>query len=374
VTRLVVIGGDAAGMSAAAHVQRAGGIEVAVAERGPHTSYSLWGIPYLIGGVLDDPDVLVVRAPEAFRDQGMTVWMRTEAVDVDARAQTVRLDDHQTGRQRDEPYDFLLVATGAHPSMPDVPGMDDYAYPVRTLAEGIARGGPPGGPAGGGPPGGVRGGGGGAAAPAPPPRRARPRARPPAPAAPGISPASSSAVPSAAPPATMPARAARRREGAVGLSEVSVADNLHRLPGTLERQRGRVDAVALARRLIRRIVEDVAQMAAAGCAQHLGASHQERAVGLGVDRTGCEGLIEAWPAGPGVELGLGAEERGPAPGASVGPGRVLAPVAAAEGRLGALLAQDAVLLGGKFGTPFGVRTGKLVRHDRNRTTGRAKAV
>ena len=146
--RLIVIGGDAAGMTAAAHVLRAGGIEVAVAERGPYTSYSMCGIPYFVGGMFDAPDDLVVRTPEEFREQGMTVWMRTEAIAVDPEARTVRLRERSTGAERDEPYDALLLATGAQPSIPGVAGMETYARPLRTLEHGeIVRreldGGPP---------------------------------------------------------------------------------------------------------------------------------------------------------------------------------------------------------------------------------------
>ena len=82
--RLLVIGGDAAGMSAASHVRRADpGAEIVVVERGPYTSYSMCGIPYYLGGLIDEAEELVVRSPAQFRDQGIAVHMRTEAVVID---------------------------------------------------------------------------------------------------------------------------------------------------------------------------------------------------------------------------------------------------------------------------------------------------
>jgi NADPH-dependent 2,4-dienoyl-CoA reductase/sulfur reductase-like enzyme len=135
--RVVIVGGDAAGMSAATHLARAdAGIDVVVVERGPYTSYSACGIPYLVGGEIAEVQDLVVMGPEAFRDMGITVHLRTEAIDVDADRRTVRVRDLGTGAERDEPYDALLLAPGAHPSVPGVDGVADHGHVVRTLDEG----------------------------------------------------------------------------------------------------------------------------------------------------------------------------------------------------------------------------------------------
>lgn len=136
--RLLVVGGDAAGMSAASTVRRgAPDVEVTVVERGSYTSYSMCGIPYLVAGDLDDPEQLVAKSPEAFRAMGMTVQLHTEAVSVDAGARTVRVRDRSSGQERDQPYDELLVATGAHPRPQNVPGLDRYGHVVHTLDEGM---------------------------------------------------------------------------------------------------------------------------------------------------------------------------------------------------------------------------------------------
>jgi Uncharacterized NAD(FAD)-dependent dehydrogenases len=67
--RLIVIGGDAAGMSAAASARRRDPeLEIVALERGPHTSYSACGIPYFVGGLFDDADRLISRTPGEFRE------------------------------------------------------------------------------------------------------------------------------------------------------------------------------------------------------------------------------------------------------------------------------------------------------------------
>jgi len=135
--RLVIVGGDAAGMTAASVVnRRRDDIEIVVIERGPYTSYSMCGIPYHVAGWIEDADDLVSRTPEEFRERGMTVHTRTEAVAIDAGARTVTVHDLETGDARDEPYDALLYATGAHPVVPDLPGLAEHGYVVHTLEEG----------------------------------------------------------------------------------------------------------------------------------------------------------------------------------------------------------------------------------------------
>ncbi|MBD0324181.1 MAG: FAD-dependent oxidoreductase [Aldersonia sp.] len=135
--RLLIVGGDAAGMSAATSVRRARpDVEVVVVERGPYTSYAMCGIPYYVAGEVDDPQQLVAMTPEQFRAMNITVHLRTEATEVDAERQTVRVRDFTSGQERDEPYDQLLIATGAHPVAPDIPGLKEYGHVVHTLDEG----------------------------------------------------------------------------------------------------------------------------------------------------------------------------------------------------------------------------------------------
>jgi NADPH-dependent 2,4-dienoyl-CoA reductase/sulfur reductase-like enzyme len=135
--RLLIVGGDAAGMSAATHVRRAcPEVDIVAIERGSYTSYAMCGIPYYVAGEVEDSQQLVAKRPEEFAAMGITVHLRTEAVAVDAAAQTVHVVNLETGEERDEPYDQLLLATGAHPVPQKIPGMEEYSFVVHTLDEG----------------------------------------------------------------------------------------------------------------------------------------------------------------------------------------------------------------------------------------------
>lgn len=141
--RLAVVGGDAAGMSAAAQAKRRDPeLDVVVYERGAWSSYSACGIPFHLTGEVDPIDALVARSPQEHRANGLDLRMGCEviAVDLDARRITYRDDGAQAGRERVEPFDELLVATGAAATPPPIPGAD-AVDPIRTLeAAGRLRG------------------------------------------------------------------------------------------------------------------------------------------------------------------------------------------------------------------------------------------
>jgi NADPH-dependent 2,4-dienoyl-CoA reductase/sulfur reductase-like enzyme len=134
--RLVVVGGDAAGMSAAMQVRRRRpDTEVVVLEKGSWTSYSACGIPYLVGGVVEDLDDLVARSPQSFRDDhGVDVRTGHEVRALDLDAGEVEAWDHAEGRSIRLGYDRLHLATGAVPVRPDLPGLDlPFVHGVQTL-------------------------------------------------------------------------------------------------------------------------------------------------------------------------------------------------------------------------------------------------
>ena len=131
--RLLIIGGDAAGMSAATTARRRDPeLEILAFERGPYTSYSACGIPYYVGGHVDRADRLLVRAPEQFREAGIEVETRTEVVALDLERRTVRVRAQDGGREREEGWDRLVYATGAEPVVPPIPGAE-ATEPVRTV-------------------------------------------------------------------------------------------------------------------------------------------------------------------------------------------------------------------------------------------------
>ncbi|PJM97741.1 flavoprotein oxidoreductase [Streptomyces sp. CB01373] len=140
--RLVVIGGDAAGMSAASQARRLRGpdeLEIVAFERGHFASFSACGIPYWVGGDVDERDRLIARAPEEHRARGIDLRMRTEVTEIDVAAGRVRARDVDSGAESWTPYDKLVIATGARPVRPDMPGADaPGVHGVQTLDDGQA--------------------------------------------------------------------------------------------------------------------------------------------------------------------------------------------------------------------------------------------
>jgi NADPH-dependent 2,4-dienoyl-CoA reductase/sulfur reductase-like enzyme len=139
--RVVVIGGDAAGMSAASQAKRLAGdrLEIVVLERSHHTSYSACGIPYWIGGDVVGPDALVARTAQQHRANGIDLRLRQEviAVDLDRREVQVRVLDDSSSYALG--FDQVVLAMGAVPVRPPWPGVDaPGVYGVQTLDDGQA--------------------------------------------------------------------------------------------------------------------------------------------------------------------------------------------------------------------------------------------
>ncbi|MYX07523.1 FAD-dependent oxidoreductase [Streptomyces sp. SID8375] len=141
--RLVVVGGDAAGMAAASQARRLrkpGELAITAFERGHFTSYSACGIPYWVGGAVDGPDALIARTAEEHRARDIDLRMRTEVTELDldrGRVRTRELDNG--GRESWTGFDKLVLATGARPLRPDLPGIDaPGVHGVQTLDDGQA--------------------------------------------------------------------------------------------------------------------------------------------------------------------------------------------------------------------------------------------
>lgn len=165
--RVVIVGGVAAGMSAATRLRRLDETaQITVLERGGYPSFANCGLPYYVGGVIEDRSALLVQTPESLRARfGIDVRVRTEAVSIDRAARTVRIRSAADGAaspapegaapavvEEDLPYDALVLAPGAQPFVPPIPGIERAltlrdVEDVDALAAAVATGGPDGGPA-----------------------------------------------------------------------------------------------------------------------------------------------------------------------------------------------------------------------------------
>ncbi|GAA0239441.1 FAD-dependent oxidoreductase [Cryptosporangium japonicum] len=134
--RLIVVGADAAGMSAASQARRRRDhrdLQILAFERGVHTSYSACGIPYWIGGLVEDQDDLVARTPQQHRERDIDVRTghTVTAIDLERRSVTANGESHH--------FDQLVIATGGEPVLPDWPGINGKGvHGVQTLDDGDA--------------------------------------------------------------------------------------------------------------------------------------------------------------------------------------------------------------------------------------------
>ncbi len=123
--RILIVGGVAGGASAATRARRMNeNASIVMLEKDAHVSFANCGLPYHIGGAIQDRAKLLVAKPELFKKRfNIDVRVRHEALAVDRAKKTVRIRDHAAGTEYDEPYDRLILAPGAAPLVPDVPGV-----------------------------------------------------------------------------------------------------------------------------------------------------------------------------------------------------------------------------------------------------------
>ncbi|MDQ4102559.1 MAG: FAD-dependent oxidoreductase [Actinomycetota bacterium] len=140
--RVVVVGADATGMSAASQALRRAGrdaLEVVAFERGHHVSYSACGIPYWVAGDVTGPDALITRSVAEHRANGIDLRIRTEVTEIDLDARTVTAVQLDGGENYQVGFDELVLATGAVPVRPNLPGVGSPGiYGVQTLDDGAA--------------------------------------------------------------------------------------------------------------------------------------------------------------------------------------------------------------------------------------------
>jgi NADPH-dependent 2,4-dienoyl-CoA reductase/sulfur reductase-like enzyme len=131
--RLAIIGGNPAGMSAAANARRRDrDLDIVAFERGGYTSYSACGIPYHVAGTVEEADHLIARSPDQHRANGIDVRTRHQVVAIDLDRRELTVLDRNARTEATEPFDQLVVATGAHATRPPIPGME-ATEPAHTI-------------------------------------------------------------------------------------------------------------------------------------------------------------------------------------------------------------------------------------------------
>ncbi len=140
VKRVVVVGGNAAGLSAASYIKRRRPeIETVVFERSRHVSYAACGLPYYVERLVAAPTELTALSLEALRNErGIDVRINHEVEYVDTRTGSVLVRDLASGRRQEVGWDRLVLSTGASPVRPPVAGVElEGVFVLHTLADGI---------------------------------------------------------------------------------------------------------------------------------------------------------------------------------------------------------------------------------------------
>ena len=136
--RILIVGGVAGGATCAARARRlCEKCEIVVFERGPHVSFANCGLPYFVGNVIEKEAKLQLASPDLFKQRfNIDVHTETEVTRIDRQSQQIEVRDLKTGTVRVEPYDALVLATGAQPVRPPLPGMDSPGiYMLRTIPD-----------------------------------------------------------------------------------------------------------------------------------------------------------------------------------------------------------------------------------------------
>ena len=136
--RLVIVGGVAGGASAAARARRlCEQCEITVFERGPHASFANCGLPYFVGGEIVKPADLLVQTPESLRARfNLDVRVNSEVTGIDRTERLVKVRERNSGREYEQPYDALILSTGATPLLPPIPGIErEGHFTVRNIPD-----------------------------------------------------------------------------------------------------------------------------------------------------------------------------------------------------------------------------------------------
>ena len=136
--KVIIVGGVAGGASCAARLRRLDEkAEILMVDRGPYVSFANCGLPYHVGGVIEKESSLLVATEQTFRDNfAIDCRTRCEVVGISPDEKTVDIKNHITGEMTTESYDKLVLAPGAAPIRPPLPGIDlPGIFSVRTVPD-----------------------------------------------------------------------------------------------------------------------------------------------------------------------------------------------------------------------------------------------
>ncbi|WP_026970264.1 FAD-dependent oxidoreductase [Aliagarivorans marinus] len=137
-TKIVIVGGVAGGASAAARARRLSeDAQIIMFERGEHVSFANCGLPYHIGGDIQDRSKLLLQTPQSFLARfNVDVRVMSEVVAIDRAAKSVTVRNQLDGTQYQESYDVLLLSPGAAPITPPIPGLDNpLTHSLRNIPD-----------------------------------------------------------------------------------------------------------------------------------------------------------------------------------------------------------------------------------------------
>lgn len=138
VKKLVVVGGVAGGAGAAARARRlCEDCEIIVFERGAHVSFANCGLPYFVGGEIVERDSLLLQTPDSLRARfNLDVRVRTEVVAINRALRRVKVREVESGKEYEQPYDALILSTGASPLKAPLPGIQRPGhFTVRSIPD-----------------------------------------------------------------------------------------------------------------------------------------------------------------------------------------------------------------------------------------------
>ena len=137
-TKILIVGGVAGGASAAARARRLSeDAEIIMFERGPFVSFANCGLPYHIGGDIQERSKLLLQTPESFLARfNVDVRVMNEVVSIERSSKTVTVRNLIDGSEYTESYDFLLLSPGAGPVVPPIPGIDNpLTHSLRNIPD-----------------------------------------------------------------------------------------------------------------------------------------------------------------------------------------------------------------------------------------------